>query len=163
MRTDKNPAPRCKREPGYQITSPTLDQGITASTIRRPPPYAHKVRARLAAHTGPLMAVDLRIFTGARAWQEAKDWLLHDRRKIILCLPPGNDPGAYDWRLAADCEPWILETGHSPNVVLERLALALLDVGCRVVRLSYWDSSGRRMDLFKADGVVTWDGATYHG
>jgi hypothetical protein len=115
---------------------------------RKNPPYARAAAARLAAWSDP-RSVDLRIFTGHRAWKEACWWNSHSTVKPILALPPGDDPAAYRWEIVRGTEPWLIETGNTPNSLLQRLALELLSAGAPVVRLSFWDNSNRPMAVFK--------------
>lgn len=115
---------------------------------RKLPPYAKTAVARLATHPGPLTAVDLRIYTGRDAWKRAGS-----RNKPTLCLPPGENPTSYSWDLVKGCEPWIIETGNTPDSVLQRLSLELLTAGALVVRLSFLDGTNRRMAVFRQGGA----------
>lgn len=128
----------------YAISAPDRTR------YKKLPPYAKTAAARLAAHAHPSHA-DLRIFTGAKAWDQARFWS-DNTPKPILALPPGDNPGAYAWAIVADAEPWVIETGGTPDSCLQHLALALLTAGARVVRMSFWDGSDRQMAVFRRQG-----------
>jgi hypothetical protein len=125
---------------------------------RRRPPYSEIAQARIQAHPGPLTAIDFRIFTGAGGWNHAKNWnrppapgVATSVGKPVILLPPYEEPEWYDWSLVRGLEPWVIETGATPESVLQRFALLLLAAGASAVRVSQWERLANSMIVFRLE------------
>jgi len=146
---------------------------------RRRPPYSREAAQRLAAYPGPADCADIRIIIGQQPgkksfcrdscwvrWQGqtsfdlAKHWVNYPRANppevsgvIPLCVPPGDDPTVYDWRIVRGYTPWIIRLGGIDKSAVEWLALLLLESGAAKVRASGWGADFGGMVVFTTEGL----------
>jgi hypothetical protein len=72
------------------------------------------------------------IFTGSDAWLYGRLPDFYSHCKVVL--PPGDDPGLYDWSVARGSDVVIFPFGdYEPLAVIARLAGLLLAVGAGLV------------------------------
>jgi hypothetical protein len=104
---------------------------------RRLPPFGREVAAilrqpdQLAQHSGCTRErATVWIATGFTAW----DWHDERPRHLIIVLPAGADPAAFDWRFLRGHDPILLVGAEAENVGRRReIARALLRDGVRRV------------------------------
>lgn len=70
-------------------------------TRRRSPPYLRKHAERLRANPSATIWVAI----GSDAWRWSRERV---RTHHVIVVPPGDDPGEYDWRLCAQHDPVLL-------------------------------------------------------
>jgi hypothetical protein len=72
------------------------------------------------------------ICTGSGAWAWGKSPCFHPGYKVVL--PPGDDPGAYEWRIVCGSDALIFGFGEpEPLDVIARLGALLLTAGATLV------------------------------
>jgi|GEM_PF-1195276 len=99
-------------------------QNVNIGKAKRPP-YARHLDTALY---GRLLIV----CTGSEAWQRAQSTTWFPGCKIVL--PPGEEPAAYDWRVAANHDVIIGGFGNlEPIGAIARLGGLLIAVGARFV------------------------------
>lgn len=105
---------------------------------RRLPPYARELidarRGDLRRYVGTSpdgRHPTLFLLAGADCWPVARQW--HGRRLLVL-LPPGDQPEAYRWECLRDADPVLLwRCGELDGDTLQRLLVAAMRGGVRRV------------------------------
>jgi hypothetical protein len=108
------------RKPPATVTSGAPGANIRPSAhyhsadCRRLPPYA---KTLISGRRGTLV-----VLTGSRGWERAKSPCWFPGSKIVL--PPGGQPGGFDWSVAAGFSDSILFAAGEPEPADTIMALA---------------------------------------
>lgn len=103
---------------------------------RRTPPFGKELAARLAdraslprwAGTSPDgQHLSIWVSIGPNSWQWAREHIDH---RLLLIVPSGEDPAAFDWRILAGHDPVILfSAGDTSSDEIKAAVLALMTCG----------------------------------
>ncbi|MFZ5620688.1 MAG: hypothetical protein ACOY5W_06670 [Pseudomonadota bacterium] len=102
---------------------------------RRLPPFAKSILAarRAGSFRGQWGAspdgrsAPATLCIGSDAWTPAWEWAGH---RLITLLPPGEDPGSFDWRCLAGSDPVLLwRCGEVDGGVMNALLVAVMRDG----------------------------------
>jgi hypothetical protein len=109
-----------KRKPPAGVTSTGPEANIKTGArnhtepCRRLPPYA---KTLISGRRGTLV-----VLTGSRGWEWAKSPCWFAGAKLVL--PPGEQPGGFDWSVAAGFSDCILFAAGEPEPADAIMALA---------------------------------------
>lgn len=118
-----------------------------SATPRRQPPFGRELSTRLADRSswprwmgtsadGRHLSIWVAI--GPDAWAWARE---HIERRLLLIVPPSEDPSAFDWRALAGHDPIILfSAGDTTGDEVRAAVLAMMS--CGVNKIIHGGSNG---------------------
>lgn len=104
------------------------------------PPFGRRLRERLSSGWRPRNRTVV-IAAGADAWDWARRWDTEALPCPFLCLPPGDDPRSFDWRIVAGFDVVVFMFGIIAEGIPDHLAVLLLAAGAPLVVACYEDST----------------------
>lgn len=111
-----------------------------SATSRRLPPFGRELATRLADRptwsrwkgtSADGNHLTIWVYCGADAWVLAR---ARNADRLMLIVPPGEDPANYDWRLLRGHDPIVLRScGQTDGAVIKAVILALMRDGVKRV------------------------------